>query len=173
MLDRTNARPSVDAGGLLKARLRTGPTKAIARASYRTAWSTRRILGVMEMLDSIGLSGPGLGRRHETSMLRQSADKCGYVAPKLHGDIPSAVDPAAALPSCARKTMRTMAPMIGTSEMSCHQPLRFVSCSRRVAAAIEGRIVTRPKTELATLLSRDRASPPCQYDVRHLPLRDQ
>lgn len=46
-------------------------------------------------------------------------------------------------PALANHTMTMMPPTIGINASSCHQPDRPVSCRRRVAAAIVGRIMAR------------------------------
>ena len=47
MLDNTTAKPNVEVGDLSKATLNTGATTAMAMASYKRAWRTRRVVGVM------------------------------------------------------------------------------------------------------------------------------
>ena len=47
MVDKTNARPMADDSDWPKKMLNTGPTTAMAMASYRMAWSIRLDLGVI------------------------------------------------------------------------------------------------------------------------------
>src|SRR5690242_3571043 len=49
-----------------------------------------------------------------------------------------------------------MTPTIGTSDSSCHQPLRSVSCRRRVATAIDGMIIASAKMPPSVVLISDR-----------------
>ena len=53
-----------------------------------------------------------------------------------------------ALPSWARKITITMKPITGTKAISCHHPLRFVSCNLLVAAANAGSRVPIEKRPL-------------------------
>lgn len=53
-----------------------------------------------------------------------------------------------ALPSWAKKITITIKPATGTKAISCHQPLRFVSCNLLVAAANAGSRVPTEKRPL-------------------------
>lgn len=53
---------------------------------------------------------------------------------------------------CAQNTNTTIQPTIGTNSRSCSQPLRLVSCRRRVVTAVPGSITTIVNAHPAALL---------------------
>ena len=75
------------------------------------------------------------GVRWPFEVVRSVADGRGVAAGEALGSGPCWLSPWL---SWTRKTMRMMAPTIGTKAISCHHPVRPVSCRRRAPTASDG-----------------------------------
>lgn len=103
-------------------------SKTISLASLGSSWT------------SFGTRKPSpKGRFVEGIQMTSSADD----APSQSGSGPKRFSPLS--PAVASQMNKTIKPIIGTKNSSCHQPLRSISWSRRAATANVGMVVMSMK----------------------------